>query len=121
MEWYIPITIIPAVGLLILSTSNFLIALNNEITELEKDQKRYETAILRKLKQLKRLSIAIVFQYISVFLFLLAGISNALYMEGEAALFVCMLLAVLCITISIIYLLIFAIKAVTIRQQHLKL
>lgn len=34
MEWYLPITIMPAIGLIILSTTNFIIALNNEIYEL---------------------------------------------------------------------------------------
>jgi len=29
MQWYIPITIIPGIGLIIISTSNLLIALNN--------------------------------------------------------------------------------------------
>jgi hypothetical protein len=31
MEWYLPITVLPALGLPILSTSNFIIASNEEI------------------------------------------------------------------------------------------
>lgn len=34
MEWYVPMTILPGIGLIILSTSNFLIALNIEIAQL---------------------------------------------------------------------------------------
>lgn len=121
MEWYIPITIIPAVSLLILSTSNMLLALNVEIGQLEMDVEGNKKIILLKLKQLKRLSIAMVFQYVGVFLFLVSGIWNALFMETEIVLFGLMLGAVLCITASIVFLLIFAVKAVSIRQQHLGL
>lgn len=34
MQWYIPITIIPGIGLIIMSTSNLLIALTTEVTAL---------------------------------------------------------------------------------------
>jgi hypothetical protein len=34
MEWYIPISLLPGIALIILSTSNFILALNNEIKEL---------------------------------------------------------------------------------------
>lgn len=121
MEWYIPITIIPAVSLLILSTSNMLLALNVEIGQLEGDMELNKSIILLKLKQLKRLSVAMVFQYISVLSFLLSGIWNALFMDTETVLFGLMLAAVLFITVSIVLLLIFSIKAVSIRQQHLGL
>ena len=48
MEWYIPITILPGIGLLILSTSNFLIALNNEIKELNNDKEKYQSIVTEK-------------------------------------------------------------------------
>ena len=35
MEWYIPITILPGIGLIILSTSNVVLELNREIERLE--------------------------------------------------------------------------------------
>jgi len=119
MEWYVPITIIPAVSLLILSTSNMLLALNVEIGQLENDIEKNKSIILLKLKQLRRLSVAMVFQYISVLLFLLSGIWNALFMETETVLFGLMLAAVVFIAASIVLLLVFAIRAVSIRQQHL--
>jgi hypothetical protein len=36
MEWYGPLTILPAIGLLILSTSNFIVSLNEEVTVYKK-------------------------------------------------------------------------------------
>jgi len=38
MEWYGPLTILPAIGLLILSTSRFIISLNEEVSKLEGDK-----------------------------------------------------------------------------------
>ena len=52
MEWYIPITILPGIGLLILSTSNFLIALNSEIQALNQDMGKYQVIVFEKIQQL---------------------------------------------------------------------
>ena len=38
MEWYGPLTILPTIGLLILSTSRFIISLNEEVSKLERDK-----------------------------------------------------------------------------------
>jgi hypothetical protein len=35
MEWYGPLTILPAIALVILSTSNFIVSSNSEIQALE--------------------------------------------------------------------------------------
>ena len=122
MEWYVPMTIIPAVGLLILSTSNFTIALNQEIVELCHDSHNNKETIELKIVQLKRLSFAISFLYLSVLSFLLAGLSSALtfsniklglfpyFMIGGVAFFV----------VAIIILLRYSFKAIIIRQKHLK-
>ncbi len=69
MEWLIPITIIPGVGLIILSTSNIMVSLNEEISIIVYENEKNAEIIRDKLLQLKRLSISIVFQYIGVFLF----------------------------------------------------
>lgn len=55
MEWYIPMTIIPGIGLLILSTSNIMLSLNNEITQLNNQRdKRIDIIVKLKLAQLKK-------------------------------------------------------------------
>jgi hypothetical protein len=121
MEWYIPITILPGIGLIILSTSNMLLALNNEITQIEASKSRDTTIVKAKLSQLKRLSISIVFQYVGVLLFLFSGILKSIVEKSDAYLKGLLLMGVLSVSFSIILLLIYSIKAVTIRQQHLKL
>ena len=119
MEWYIPMTIIPGIGLIILSTSNIMLALNNEITQLNKEEKNREIIKL-KLSQLKRLSISIVFQYIGVLLFLLSGIVKSIYTFSESIPKIFLTVGVIVIGISLLILLIYSIKAVCIRQKHLK-
>ena len=58
MEWHAPLSILPAIGLIILSTSNFIVALNNELYQLEENKEANKWIITQKLKQLKRLGIA---------------------------------------------------------------
>ena len=119
MEWYIPITIIPGIGLIIQSTSNIILDLNNEITELKNGDIDLIKIIIAKISQLKVLSIAIVFQYMGVLLFLLSGIMSSIlnndYMSKNT-----LILGVFLIALSIIMLLYYHLKAITIRQNHLK-
>ena len=84
MEWYLPITIIPGIGLVILSTSNILLALNREITQLEAAAQENVSIIASKLVQLKTVSFSIVFQYIGVLLFLLSGYTESRHLPQQA-------------------------------------
>jgi len=121
MEWYIPMTIIPGIGLLILSTSNIMLALNMEINELEMELNPNIGIIRSKLSQLKRLSIAIVFLYIGVLLFLVAGVLKSINDEAMGLFTGLLLTGVGSVIVSIIFLLIHSVKAVRIRQRHLKI
>jgi hypothetical protein len=70
MEWYGPLTVLPAIGILILFTSNFIVSLNNELTGLEKDIVKHQEIIRLKISELKRLGIANSCLYDSVLFFL---------------------------------------------------
>jgi hypothetical protein len=121
MEWYMPLTIIPGIGLIILSTSNIMLTLNSEITELENMECENTPIIKDKLAQLKRVSISIVFQYIGILLLLFSGIASSLFTKVELISKTLLSCGVLSVSVSIIILLIYSMKAVTIRQRHLKL
>ena len=56
MQWYIPITIIPGIGLIIMSTSNLLIALTTEVSALNRKREVFHEIIELKIAQLKRLN-----------------------------------------------------------------
>ncbi len=64
MEWYIPITMLSGIGLIILSTPNLLIALNDEIKYLNLKEDKYSNIIQLKLVRLKHLNLALVEQYL---------------------------------------------------------
>ena len=121
MEWYIPMTIIPGIGLIILSTSNLMLTLNAEITQLVNSQTTSKEVIKLKLTQLKNLSISIVFQYVGVLFFLFSGIFKSVFSDSNAIPKGLLVIGVFVVSISIVILLIYSIKAVSIRQKHLNI
>ena len=68
--------------MIILSTSNLLIAINNEIRDLNIEKDKYQTIISAKIKQLKRLNYALIAEYLSAFIFVIGGIEAALSALG---------------------------------------
>lgn len=121
MDWYFPITIIPGIALLILSTTNLISGLNLELSQLAEENSRYEEIIDLKIKQLKRISRAVFWFYMGVFLFLISGMGAALTDFSEKWPQFILLAGVLSTTLAIILLLVFSIKAVRIRIQFLEL
>lgn len=119
MEWYGPLTILPAIGLIILSTAHFLVSLNNEIYLLEKEHKN-EWVIREKLKQLKRLGSANALLYVSALFFLLSALSKAFF-KSDTIFKSLMVSATLIIAVALTILFIHSIKAITIRHKNLKL
>ncbi len=119
MQWYIPFTILPGIALIILSTSNIMLTLNSEITDLKKDKEVSDSIIEAKLLQLKRLSWSIVLQYIGLFFFLLSGVIAALNTNNESLSEGILITGVILFGISIVLLIVYAINAVKIRQEHL--
>lgn len=120
MAWYIPFTIIPGVGLIILSTSNIILNLNDEISRLEGlEKEKLHPIIEAKLRQLKSLSWAIIYQYCGLFAFMLSGIIAALVADFPDLSKYILLLGGLFVTLSLYLLIIYSFKAVKIRQKHL--
>ncbi len=120
MEWYMPIAILPGVSILLVSTANLIISLNVEINHLLDDkQDQKGKTIFLKLAQLNRLSLAMVSLYVGIFLFLISGL---LAIVTSFALLVNLLLgtALLAVSIALVLLIRYAIKAVSIRQYQFK-
>jgi len=120
MEWYLPITVLPGIALLILSTSNFVININQEIKQLKHEEDRYGEIIQLKLAQLRRLSIAISGLYLTVLFLTLAGLLSA-WSENERWMSISLLVGIAIMVVSICFLISFSIRAVIIRQKHLRL
>ncbi len=120
MQWYLPMTIIPGIGLIILSTSNLMLNLNSEISQLKHEGEHVKNIISLKLGQLKTLSWSIVFQYLGVILFLFSGLLMSMFAQAPLAKGL-LVAGVSVVSISIFLLLIYSIKAVSIRQKHLEI
>jgi len=120
MEWYLPITIIPGIGLIISSTSQLLIALNEEIRELNIEKEKFKLTIKAKLKQLRNLNYSLVAQYISAFLFVVGGILGEIT-NKEYVIIYFVFVGVIFLTIAIILLIQYSFRSISIRQKHLKI
>lgn len=119
-QWYVPITILPGICLLILSTSNLLIGLNQEIYQLFKD-KTHLSIIRKKIDQLERLSKAMVLFYSSCALMVLSGILTAFEVNyGSIDFgFIGMITGVAMTLAGLLFLIGYASNAVSIRKnQH---
>lgn len=119
MEWYFPLTVLPAIALIILSTSNFLVALNVEVDKLERKKDVAPWVIDQKIVQLKRLGIAIILLYSSALFFMFSSLTSAIHKQAFVFKFL-MVTAATLFTVALIFLFIHAIKAINIRQKHLK-
>jgi hypothetical protein len=118
MEWYIPITLLPGIALLILSTSNFIIATNVEIQILKEKKELFKDIIKLKMKQLKRLNYAISGLYLSVLFFTISGLFASLDRSDDLT-FTVISIGTTIMTLSVILLIIYSISANWIKRKHL--
>jgi hypothetical protein len=118
MDWYIPITLLPGIALLILSTSNFIIALNIEIQDLKEKEELFKEIIKLKIIQLKRLSYAISGLYLSVLLFTISGLFSSLEYSDDM-IFTVISVGTGIMTLSVVLLIIYSISSNKIKRKHL--
>jgi hypothetical protein len=121
MQWYIPITIIPGLGLIIMSTSNMLIALNTEVAALNRKKETFSEIISLKIQQMKRLNWAMVFLYSGILCFLLSGLLAVLINTESILIKIILIAGVFCSLVAIAYLISYGFHMVRIRQKHLSM
>lgn len=123
-NWYIPITIIPGIGLLILSTSNLMVTLSSEINTLIHSTDENDAIINRKLVQLKLLNRAMVLFYIAISCLvtsaLIGGISVKLETESTIGLYI-IILGIIMLLLGLFWLIKYSYRAVSIRQDQFKI
>jgi len=120
-NWYVPITIVPAIGLLLLSTSNLLVALSSEIKNLLDKEANREELLNPKLSQLKILSNVMIALYLSVACFVISGLLAGLFQSiGKAfggAIYIS-IGGIACALFGLGALIIYSVRAVKIRQDQ---
>ncbi len=121
-NWYLPITIIPGIGLLILSTSNLMVSISNEIDTLINSENKLEEIIHKKLTQLKLLNRTMVLFYIAISCLvvaaLLGGINTKLDIVWDIAIYVIIILGIIILLIGLLSLIQYSYRAVSIRQDQ---
>jgi hypothetical protein len=120
-NWYLPITIVPGIGLLILSTSNLMVTLTNELNGLITEGCKDEPIIIRKLIQLKTLNRAMVFFYISVACLAISGLIGGLKISsiGDSATYIS-ITGIVIMLFGLFSLIKYSYRAVSIRQDQFK-
>ena len=121
-EWWLPITVLPGISLLALSTSNLLISLNDQIARMLENELSNQSIIKRKIKQLQLLSLALTGIYISIACFVSSGIITALattyhLFETNWGIVV-MFVGIVFVFVALILLIIYSAKAVKIRTDQ---
>jgi len=83
MDWYLPITILPGLGMLILSTVSQMMTVSSEVGELlSKKCTEFQHKISeRKIKQLGLLTRASALLYLAAGCYVLSGILGAIISE----------------------------------------
>jgi ABC-type protease/lipase transport system fused ATPase/permease subunit len=122
MNWYLPITIIPGLGMLILSTVTQLLNLSTEINSLlSKKCSEFQHHISeRKIKQLGLLTRANALLYLATGMYVLSGIlgivlaSESLKSLPSMTLYIGTLFVFVAITLLITY----AFRAIRIRKDQ---
>lgn len=123
MEWYLPITILPAVGLLIMSTTNQMMGLSSEIGNLlgEKCTPFQHKISDMKILQLKRLTKSLTLLYLSSALFVLSGLISASFQAGmlSTGSQYILIIGVAMVLVALFILISYGFHAITIRElQH---
>ena len=81
-NWFFPLTLLPGVGLIIMSTTNWSIALVTEIDHLLKDHDCDRYILKLKIKQLGLINTALVALYVSAGMCTLGGFIGSLLAHG---------------------------------------
>jgi len=121
MDWYIPITILPGVGLLLTSTSNIVNGLSQELSELIKDDcSLMRTVIIRKINQLGLINRSMVAMYLTAASYVLAGliggIAESLLFNVNFYMLLLMLIGTISILCALFLLVLYSYRAVKIKK-----
>jgi len=119
-KWYLPITILPGLGMLILSTTSQMMALSSEISGLLQNKcSAFQHLISdKKLRQLGLLTRASVLLYLATGAYVLSGILGALFGDNSFLDLpsLTLYLGTVFIFMAIVFLIIYAFRAVAIRK-----
>lgn len=124
-NWVIPLTLLPGIGMIIMSTTNLSSALSQEISTFIREQKEDTHLIEQKISQMSLLNVALVALYIGTASFaltgLIGGVSAIQHLMVHESATIFLVVGIGCLLVATIFLITFSIRAVKIkRNQYLK-
>ncbi len=123
-QWIFPLTVLPGIGLLIMSTTNWAIALTGEINDLLHDPSCDADILRRKVEQLQLINLALVALYFCTALFALSGffgVVSLINMHENQTLFALIIsLGMLCLLFATGLLILYGFRAVGIKTTQFK-
>jgi hypothetical protein len=124
-NWVIPLTLLPGIGMMILSTSNLSTAISTEISGLIHEESCDSQLVERKISQMSLLNRALVTLYLGAASFaitgLIGGISEVQGLMIHETYTGFMIAGMTCLLVATIFLITFSMRAVRIKKnQYLK-
>ncbi len=125
-NWIIPLTLLPRIGMMIMSTSNLSTAISDEINALLHEKECNTQLVQVKISQMSLLNIAMVCLYISTSVFAIAGLVGGIsdlqnIMIDLTYHHILVIIGIATLVLATILLMIFSVRSVKIkRNQYLK-
>ena len=122
-NWVIPLTLLPGIGMLIMSTSHLSTATSDEINHLLRNDSDNKSLIEQKISQLFLLNVAKVGLYISIMVFAVSGLIEAIFslqteMHDSTFRTILLVIGVASLIIATFFLIIFSIRKVKIKRDQ---
>lgn len=122
-NWIFPLTILPGIGLIIMSTTNWSIALTGEINNLLENMSCDRSILTRKVKQLSLINNALVALYVSAALCTLGGFIGSLWyynelLPSETLVTIVVAIGIAALLAAATMLIIYAYRAVNIKKDQ---
>ncbi|MCE7991347.1 MAG: hypothetical protein HEP71_05175 [Roseivirga sp.] len=124
-NWIIPLTLLPGIGMMIMSTSHLSTAISQEISGLIHEESCDTHLVERKITQMSLLNRALVALYLGAASFaitgLIGGISAVQNLMVKDTFIVFLIIGIGCLLVATIFLITFSMRAVRIKKnQYLK-
>lgn len=122
-NWVIPLTLLPGIGMIIMSTSQLSTATSDEINQLFRDEVCDATLIKKKISQLLLLNLAKVGLYISIAVFSVSGLIEAIFslqsaIQDSSFRTILLIIGVSTLVLATFLLIVFSIRKVKIKRDQ---
>ncbi len=122
-NWVIPLTLLPGIGMIIMSTSHLSTATSDEINQLFREEPYDKNLIKKKISQLFLLNLAKVGLYISIAVFSVAGLIEAIFalqseMHDSGLRTILLIIGVSTLVLATLVLILFSVRKVRIKRDQ---